>query len=290
MNYRVLQRLFCLSVAITGSIISVSFVAPSKASAETELVLPATYMHEGLSFESGLSFTKATEVKKINIVFEALSELEETKEVSITEPEAELFVQATKDIEVLAEEIVLPTPKKEKITPTATPTITPTKKITPTTTEKTVLTAVTMAPTETVATPTSSEALTTPTATSLPAYATNGTLNADTLFSMVNQKRADAGLPAFEKHPDVCAVAESRKPEIENEVYGSSSIHAGFRARNLPFRASENMISQGSEEAALNWWMNSSIHRAGILGSSKYACLVCQNKTCAMIMSSLEPK
>lgn len=123
-----------------------------------------------------------------------------------------------------------------------------------------------------------------------PAAGSSGGLSADVLFALVNQTRTQAGLPPFQKQPDVCAIAESRKPEIENEIYGTSYIHAGFRAKQLPFWANENMISQQTEQEALNWWLNSPVHRSAILGNDTYACTVCSGKTCAMIFSNLEPK
>ncbi len=115
-------------------------------------------------------------------------------------------------------------------------------------------------------------------------------LNADVLFNMVNNYRAQVGLPAFMKDPRVCAVAISRAPELENEIYGSSYMHAGFKARNLGFSANENMISMRTESEALTWWLNSPVHRAALLGSTKFACIACQGKSCAMIFSNLDIK
>ena len=246
-------------------IAAIYFLLSPKTNAMT---LPPLYTHEGLTIEHPLILTHNSQ--NIQPVLLSFGNIQQ-----ITVKESEQAV-------VLAETIVSPPPKKRMLTKIipeaeaeeADPSPTPTSTV-----------PSTPIPTTPPSTPTP-----TPVSSSLPAYATDGTLSADVLFSMTNQKRAEAGLPAFEKHPEVCAVAESRKPEIENEIYGNSSIHAGFRARNLPFRASENMISRGSETEAFNWWMNSSIHRAGILGESKYACVACQNKTCAMIFSSLEPK
>lgn len=115
-------------------------------------------------------------------------------------------------------------------------------------------------------------------------------LNAETLFAMVNNYRVQVGLPAFVKDSRVCAVAISRAPELENEIYGSSYMHAGFRARSLPFTANENIISMRTESEALTWWLNSPVHRAALLGSSTYACIACMGNSCAMIFSNLEPK
>jgi hypothetical protein len=118
----------------------------------------------------------------------------------------------------------------------------------------------------------------------------SGVLNAEVIFSMVNTIRINAGLSPFEKHPEVCAIVQSRAPELDNEIYGRSYMHAGFHSRDLPFRATENMISQQTEQEAVNWWMNSAVHRSALLGSYKYACVACQGKSCAMIFSNLQPK
>lgn len=128
------------------------------------------------------------------------------------------------------------------------------------------------------------------TMTPVPSAGSSGTLDAEILFSMVNQVRTESGFPAFEKHPDVCSVAASRGPELDNEIYGTSSMHAGFRAKQLPYWATENMISQQTESAALQWWLNSPVHRSAIMGDYRYACTVCQGRSCAMIFSNLSPK
>ncbi|CAN5192388.1 hypothetical protein BH11PAT1_BH11PAT1_4640 [soil metagenome] len=111
-----------------------------------------------------------------------------------------------------------------------------------------------------------------------------GGLNADVLFSMINNTRTKSGLPAFEKNDLTCSVAAARAPEIKNEVFGSSYMHAGFYARNVA-GATENLISINSDQAALNWWMNSPVHRSAILGSSKYSCIACSGTSCSEIFN-----
>ncbi len=120
---------------------------------------------------------------------------------------------------------------------------------------------------------------------------TNGSvLNADVLFNLVNATRAQYGLPAFQKSDQICAVANSRAPEVDSEIWVTHTMHAGFYGRNLPFWATENLISMGSEQAALNWWLNSPVHRSAVLGGWKYACVACAGKSCSMIFSNLEAK
>jgi hypothetical protein len=50
------------------------------------------------------------------------------------------------------------------------------------------------------------------------------------------------------------------------------------------------MISMRTESEALTWWLNSPVHRAALLGSTKFACIACQGKSCSMIFSNLDIK
>lgn len=118
----------------------------------------------------------------------------------------------------------------------------------------------------------------------------SGGLDAEVLFQMINAHRQTKGLPAYEKDAKLCELAQSRGPELHDEIYGSKYIHQGFKERNLPFWITENMISKESEQVAMNWWLNSSLHRAGIESSKKYACGVCVGKSCAMLFTSWDKK
>jgi len=115
-------------------------------------------------------------------------------------------------------------------------------------------------------------------------------LNAEVLFNLVNATRSQYGLPAFQKSEQICSVANSRAPEVDGEIWVTHNMHAGFYGRNLPFWATENLISMGSEQAALNWWLNSPVHRGAVLGGWKYACVACAGRSCSMIFSNLEAK
>lgn len=115
-------------------------------------------------------------------------------------------------------------------------------------------------------------------------------LDENLLFNLVNTYRNGLGKPSFQKHPQVCQVADQRRPQLEAEIYQNKGIHAGFRAMNLAYRMTENMIYQQNETAALSWWLNSPIHRRAIESDHQYACTACSGKVCVMIFSSLEPK
>lgn len=117
-----------------------------------------------------------------------------------------------------------------------------------------------------------------------------GSLNPDVLFDMVNTVRVQNGLSAFQKDDNVCSIAQSRAPEIYAEIMVNHNMHAGFYARNLPYWATENLIFQKTEAAALNWWMNEPIHRAAILSNNKYSCIACQGDACSEIFTNYLPK
>ncbi len=119
-----------------------------------------------------------------------------------------------------------------------------------------------------------------------------GGLNPEVIFSMVNQIRADAGLPQFAKDDRLCALANERAPELYNEIYVNGNMHAGLARRqpSIPYRVTENMISQQTEQQAVNWWMNSPIHRSAILGNYTHGCVSCSGNNCAMLFSSFVSK
>jgi len=120
--------------------------------------------------------------------------------------------------------------------------------------------------------------------------ATNTVLNADVLFNLVNATRAQYGLAPFQKDERICTVAISRAPELDNEIWVSRTMHAGFYARNLPYWATENIISMHSEQEAVTWWLNSPVHRAALLGNYTHACTACSGGSCGMIFTNFEPK
>lgn len=115
-------------------------------------------------------------------------------------------------------------------------------------------------------------------------------LNADVLFGLINTYRASIGKPAFQKDEKVCSVAESRRPELYNEIHVTGALHSGFYAKNLPYWATENLIYENSEPAAFNWWMNSPIHRKAIEGDYTYSCAICEGNICEQVFTSYAPK
>jgi len=118
----------------------------------------------------------------------------------------------------------------------------------------------------------------------------DGSLSAETLFAMVNAARANAGLAPVVHDERVCSLAASRGPELYNDIMVTHTMHGGFYARNLPYWASEIVIYMHTEQEAMNWWMNSPIHRAQILGDYTYACGTCAGRACNIIFTNFTPK
>lgn len=114
----------------------------------------------------------------------------------------------------------------------------------------------------------------------------NPSLNADLLFDLVNAYRAKLGLPAFIKDAPLCQIAESRKPELMGEIFGGKGIHSGFRARNLPYWATENMKYGPNEQEVLQWWIGSSIHHRALVSDSKYSCSACSGHVCIQLFTN----
>jgi uncharacterized protein YkwD len=121
---------------------------------------------------------------------------------------------------------------------------------------------------------------------------TGGGLNAETIFSMVNQVRVQNGLAPLEKSPEVCAIANERAPELYAEIFVTGNMHAGFARRqpSISYWMTENMIHQNTEQQAVSWWMNSPIHRSAILGNYTHSCVSCQGNSCAMLFTSFVAK
>lgn len=166
------------------------------------------------------------------------------------------------------------------ITPSPVPTDIPTPPLSDTTSTATIE-AVALSPTST---PTI-----TPPPVVTPAAATNS-LNADYIFSKINEYRTQAGLASFVKDDRICQVAVSRAPELYNEIMVHYNMHAGFYARNLPYWATENIIYMRTEDEALQWWLHSPVHRAAIFGDYKYSCVACSGNACSEIFTNFEPK
>jgi hypothetical protein len=136
----------------------------------------------------------------------------------------------------------------------------------------------------------------TPSPTSAPkvegtSTASNGGGNTSTsgegeaLFNKVNDYRESNGLSRLQKSERLCSIARERAPEVAGEV-ATGTVHAGFHRRGLGYPvAVENEVGYGNIDANFNFWVNSSLHRASILGSHQYSCLECTNGNCVQLFS-----
>lgn len=118
---------------------------------------------------------------------------------------------------------------------------------------------------------------------------TQADLDADLIFSLVNNYRLTLNLKAFTKDERLCSIASGRRNQLTSEINGQRPLHAGFKELNLQFRSSENMIHIRSEVAALNWWLASPVHRASIESDYAQSCVACQGKSCVQIFATLPP-
>ena len=102
-------------------------------------------------------------------------------------------------------------------------------------------------------------------------------LTADELetFNLINQQRAQNGLPALKIDAEVQRVARIKAQDMVNNNYFShtsptyGSPFDMLKSFGISYRsAGENIAGNSSNSAAVNAWMNSSGHRANILNSS----------------------
>ncbi|CAN5198560.1 hypothetical protein BH09PAT2_BH09PAT2_03130 [soil metagenome] len=127
---------------------------------------------------------------------------------------------------------------------------------------------------------------TTPPSTTPPA----NSLSADKLFTLINDHRKSLNLEPLEKNEELCKLAQSRAPELNDEIFVNHNVHAGLYSRNIPYWITENMASYPTEERIMQWWLNSYIHRKAIEGSNKYTCGACSGNSCAQLFTSFIQK
>lgn len=102
---------------------------------------------------------------------------------------------------------------------------------------------------------------------------------ASTLFALINQARANEGLPAFTLDERLSAAAQVHSADMACKDFidhiGSNGSRWGDRisAQGYSFAsASENIYVGnpafgGTAQGAFDWWMNSPVHRANILSN-----------------------
>ncbi len=123
-----------------------------------------------------------------------------------------------------------------------------------------------------------------------PLASTSGSLSSNRLFEMINDYRKSLKLPAFEKNEYLCKVADERRPELPNEIYGTGYIHQGLYDRKLPYWITENMAYYDTEDQIFSFWLRSSLHRHAIEGTYKYSCGACEGTICVELFTSFVSK
>lgn len=98
---------------------------------------------------------------------------------------------------------------------------------------------------------------------------------AQTVALAINRQRANAGLPLLALHPLLNLAAQNH---VNDMVANYNYSHYGTDGSNVKQRvqrtgyggawASENWVSTSSPELAIQWWMNSRVHRGNILNTN----------------------
>ncbi len=98
---------------------------------------------------------------------------------------------------------------------------------------------------------------------------------AQTVAVAINQARAQSGLPPLGLHPLLNVAAQNH---VNDMVANYNYSHAGSDGSNVRQRvvrtgygnawASENWVSVNSPGEAIQWWMNSTVHRGNILNTN----------------------
>lgn len=105
----------------------------------------------------------------------------------------------------------------------------------------------------------------------------SSTLTSDELevFNLINQQRANNGLPALKIDAEVQRVARIKAQDlVENNYFAHNSPVYGtpfemLKSFGISYKsAGENIAGNSSNSAAVTAWMNSSGHRANILNNS----------------------
>jgi len=98
---------------------------------------------------------------------------------------------------------------------------------------------------------------------------------AQTVAIAINQSRAQSGLPPLGLHPLLNVAAQNH---VNDMVANYNYSHTGSDGSNVRQRvvrtgygnawASENWVSVNSPGEAIQWWMNSTVHRGNILNTN----------------------
>ncbi len=119
---------------------------------------------------------------------------------------------------------------------------------------------------------------------------TSNSLSAEKILSLINNHRKNKNLEPFQKNDELCQIAQTRAPQLYDEIFITRNVHAGFYDLQLPYWTTENMAHYESEEKIIEWWLGSTIHRNALEGSHTYSCGACQGNSCVQLFTSFVPK
>lgn len=108
-------------------------------------------------------------------------------------------------------------------------------------------------------------------------------LDADKLYSEVQQWRTNNGYDTYKTSQFTCNAADIRVKEIQ-----TTNDHSGFYKRydGQGVRISENLGNNyPSEEGMVRAWENSPTHRENLEKDYPYSCIRCLNNKCVQIFS-----
>jgi uncharacterized protein YkwD len=112
-------------------------------------------------------------------------------------------------------------------------------------------------------------------------------LNADKLWTIINDWRASEGLKPFTKDPRLCDIATDRLKD-------GLDYHRGFltRYRDYPYVLSENEGLDTSEESMLDGpegWLKSPPHAKALRSDWVYSCVATKGNFAVQIFSNFQP-
>lgn len=111
----------------------------------------------------------------------------------------------------------------------------------------------------------------------------NKPLNADELWSLVQEWRTDNGFQPYTKNQSLCRIAGDRTKD-------SLDYHKGLfnKYGNYQSVLSENGTQAFSDTEALSLWLNSPNHKKALEQPYKYACIAVAPQYAVHIMSNCE--
>lgn len=114
-------------------------------------------------------------------------------------------------------------------------------------------------------------------------------LNADKLFSIIQNWRTENKLPDYETNETVCKIAAVRLEEIKTDYSHNQFIPTvKLFLDGTKYYVAENLINQPyqSEQKALDAWLLSPEHHENLESSYKYSCVKTDNSYAVQIFAN----